>query len=149
MCRPIEWPEGGNDDPPDDVVMDIVEYGKAHPADWAEFWLWGDKVRIAFTRDLEGHERRLGRLLRDRHPFEVVEVAYSWRELKQIHADITEAMHNGDRIAGAKPQGVGTDAVHNIVTVMLDRVDDEVRRAMVRRFGSDKYCLEEGTVGPG
>ena len=146
-CEPIEFPRRTTD-PSEDVVLDVAEYGQRHPDAYAEMWLWGDSIRIAFTGDLAEHEQRLARVIRDRYPFEVVKAEWSHRELRGVQRRIVDAMQNGGRVAGASMQGVGVDVVHNIVTVMLDRVDAEVRREMARRFPTPQYCLEEGTMGP-
>lgn len=147
MCRPVDWP-GRADEPSEDVITDIVAYGREHPRDWAEFWLWGDEVRIAFTGDIEGHQRRLDTVIRDRHPFTVMEVRWSWRQLRRVHRHIADTLRERGDVAGAEPQGSGINAMHNIVEVMLDKVDRDVRREMARMFGTDMYCVEEGSIGP-
>jgi len=147
MCRPINWPSESVH-PSDDVIRDLNDYGARHPQQWGEFWLWDDHVRVAFTGDLEGHRRRLEALLDGRHPLELVAVRWSYRELRAMQRRLVKAQWERQPVAGVQWQAVGTDVVNNTVSVMFDTVDRDVREAMAAQFGTERYCLEEGTVGP-
>ena len=150
LTRICSWPDfpAGRKPAPDDVVEDINAYGAQHPDEWAGFWQWGDHIRVAVTANLPAHERRLADVLRDRHPFRVFEATWSLRQLNAAHKDAAAFMHERHTVAGARVQAVSTDVVNNVVAVMIEHVDDDVRAEMARRFGVEKYCVEEGSMNP-
>jgi len=143
MCPPFEFPPSGRN-PRDGVTADINAYGERHPEDWASSWWWGNRFRIAFTGNLEAHEQRLERVIADREDFELVKAQYSYRELMRVHRMFRD-VDDDERFAGSRITAVGDNVVANRITVMLDRVNDRVRRELGKRYPDPKYCVEEGT----
>ena len=87
----VEGNLSGTQNPDDELIRLIRNYGSRHPENFADLWIdraHGGALVAAFTEDLEAHRHALAVLLPHGTPFDVVRADNSTAELDAVRAVI-------------------------------------------------------------
>lgn len=134
------------DPAPEDVVESVRSYGfDEAPEHFADLWLDGGSLVVAFTDELDRHAEALAERTGDA-PLRLAEVEHSLVELEEVRDGVGEL--DDDVLGNAILQGWGVDVRRNRVSLMVIALDDEARARISARLGAERICFEH-QPGPG
>lgn len=105
----VEGNVSGTQNPDDELVRVIRDYGETHAGTFAGLWIdraYGGALVAAFTDGLEAHRDTLAALLPQGTRFDVVQADYSYQELEAVRAELQSKVQELDRMSQF---GIGTE----------------------------------------
>jgi len=108
-------------------VRVLQSYGNAHPESFTGLRIDGNKIRVAFARDLEQHRSAISTTLRNPDALTLEEAPNSRRELQSIGAEIAGVGRDDPR-RPLMGHGVGYSTVSIRLRAPFERLAQELHR---------------------